>query len=180
MTKDNEPSGPDFSLGFEISQLSNESITSGHVSGQDAILVKQKDDYFILAAFCSHYHAPLQDGLVVDNEIRCPWHHARFDLKTGTAICAPAFDALRAWRVEIVDGKAFARERLHPAQKRPLGFEDKIKTIVMVGAKHPIFLIVDRGPAHRSKKTKAFVEGLSGKLQLFSCPHMRLIVTLTN
>lgn len=41
---------------------------------------------------------------------------------------------------------------------------------LMVGAKHPIFLIVDRGPAHRSKKTKAFVEGLSGKLQLFFLP----------
>jgi NADPH-dependent 2,4-dienoyl-CoA reductase/sulfur reductase-like enzyme/nitrite reductase/ring-hydroxylating ferredoxin subunit len=134
MTKDNEPTGPDFFLGFEISQLSNESITSGHVSGQDAILVRQKDDYFILGAFCSHYHAPIQDGLVVDNEIRCPWHHARFDLKTGAAICAPAFDALRAWRVEIIDGKAFARERLQPVQERRLDLEDKIKTIVIIGA----------------------------------------------
>ena len=38
---------------------------------------------------------------------------------------------------------------------------------LMVGATHPIFLIVDRGPAHRAKKTKAFVETLSGKLRLF-------------
>ena len=42
---------------------------------------------------------------------------------------------------------------------------------LMVGATHPIFLIVaDRGPAHRAKKTKAFVETLSGKLQLFFSP----------
>ena len=38
---------------------------------------------------------------------------------------------------------------------------------LMVGATHPIFLIVDRGPAHRAKKTKAFVETLGGKLRLF-------------
>ena len=38
---------------------------------------------------------------------------------------------------------------------------------LMVGATHPIFLIVDRGPAHGAKKTKAFVETLSGKLRLF-------------
>ena len=39
-----------------------------------------------------------------------------------------------------------------------------------VGAKRKIFLIVDGGPAHRAKKTKAFVESLQGKLQLFLLP----------
>jgi transposase len=33
---------------------------------------------------------------------------------------------------------------------------------LLVGAKRKIFLIVDEGPAHRAKKTKAFVEGLHG------------------
>jgi len=41
---------------------------------------------------------------------------------------------------------------------------------LLVGAKHRIFLIVDRGPAHRSKKTKAFVESLGGALRLFYLP----------
>ena len=41
---------------------------------------------------------------------------------------------------------------------------------LMIGAKRTIFLIVDRGPAHRAKKTKAFVETLGGKLQLFFLP----------
>ena len=41
---------------------------------------------------------------------------------------------------------------------------------LMVGATHSIFLIVDRGPAHRAKKTKAFVETLGGELRLFFLP----------
>jgi transposase len=41
---------------------------------------------------------------------------------------------------------------------------------LMVGAKHKIFLIVDRGPAHVAKKTKAFVAGLGGRLRLFYLP----------
>ena len=41
---------------------------------------------------------------------------------------------------------------------------------LMVGAKNKIFLIVDRGPAHVAKKTKAFVAGLGGKLRLFYLP----------
>jgi transposase len=41
---------------------------------------------------------------------------------------------------------------------------------LLVGAKRKIFLIVDGGSAHRAKKTKAFVESLSGKLRLFFLP----------
>jgi len=41
---------------------------------------------------------------------------------------------------------------------------------LMIGNKGKIFLIVDRGPAHIAKKTKAFVAGLSDKLQLFYLP----------
>ena len=41
---------------------------------------------------------------------------------------------------------------------------------LLVGATRSIFLIVDRGPAHRAKKTKAFVETLSGRLRLFFLP----------
>jgi transposase len=41
---------------------------------------------------------------------------------------------------------------------------------LLTGAKRRIFLIVDRGPAHRAKKTKAFVETLGGRLKLFFLP----------
>jgi hypothetical protein len=41
---------------------------------------------------------------------------------------------------------------------------------LLVGVKRKIFLIVDGGPAHRAKKTKAFVESLQGKLRLFFLP----------
>ena len=41
---------------------------------------------------------------------------------------------------------------------------------LLVGATRRIFLIVDRGPAHRAKKTKAFVETLGGRLRLFFLP----------
>ena len=49
---------------------------------------------------------------------------------------------------------------------------------LLVGAARPIFLIVDRGPAHRAKKTLAFVETLGGKLKLFFCHPIHLIAIL--
>ena len=41
---------------------------------------------------------------------------------------------------------------------------------LMIGSRNKIFLIVDRGPAHVAKRTKAFVAGLGGKLRLFYLP----------
>jgi transposase len=41
---------------------------------------------------------------------------------------------------------------------------------LMIGSKNSIFLIVDRGPAHIAKKTKAFVSSLGGRLRLFYLP----------
>ena len=41
---------------------------------------------------------------------------------------------------------------------------------LIVGAKHEILLIVDRGPAHIAKKTRTFVETLKGKPRLFYLP----------
>jgi transposase len=41
---------------------------------------------------------------------------------------------------------------------------------LLIGSKNRIFLIVDRGPAHVAKKTKAFVASLGGRLRLFYLP----------
>lgn len=134
MLIDNSKKNPDFSDGIDISNLSNGEIISGKVGEKDAILVRTNDKHYILDAFCPHYHAPLKDGLVIDNEIRCPWHHARFNIQTGAAICAPAFDPIKGWRVEIIGDKVFARERLQQVKKSPIALDKAPKNVVIIGA----------------------------------------------
>jgi NADPH-dependent 2,4-dienoyl-CoA reductase/sulfur reductase-like enzyme/nitrite reductase/ring-hydroxylating ferredoxin subunit len=125
--------GPDFALGVAADDLADGAVLTGHVAGKDAIMVRRGADVFVVGAYCSHYHAPLADGLVVGDEIRCPWHHACFSLKTGAATRAPAFDALRAWRVERVGDVYFVRERLAQPTPRPAVHADAPQRIVIVG-----------------------------------------------
>ncbi|HMM14750.1 MAG TPA: FAD-dependent oxidoreductase [Parvibaculum sp.] len=111
------PSGPDLARGVALSALADGKLL-GHVGDQDVLLVRAGDGIFAIDAYCSHYHGPLAEGLVDGEGIRCPWHHACFDLRTGEATRAPAFGPLACWRVEQRDGRVFVREKLAQPQRR--------------------------------------------------------------
>lgn len=91
--------GPDFKLGIEFSRLIENEPFLGHFEGEAVALVRQGDDVFALAATCTHYGGPLAEGLVVGNTLRCPWHHARFNLRTGEAEGAPALNPVSCFNV---------------------------------------------------------------------------------
>ena len=90
-------------------------MLQGHADGEPALLIRRNGELFAIGAFCTHYGGPLGDGLLVDETIRCPWHHACFNLRTGDVLRAPARDPLPCWRVEQVLGMAYVRERLAQA-----------------------------------------------------------------
>jgi NADPH-dependent 2,4-dienoyl-CoA reductase/sulfur reductase-like enzyme/nitrite reductase/ring-hydroxylating ferredoxin subunit len=83
----------------------------GAAGDDDVLLIRRGDDLFAVGAYCSHYHGPLEQGLVVGDSVRCPLHHACFSLRTGEALRAPAFDPIACWRVERVGGNVFVREK---------------------------------------------------------------------
>ncbi len=112
------PDGPDLSQGLSLAELPDGGKLVGHVRGEPVMLARQGGDIFAVGAHCTHYHGPLVDGLIVDGAVRCPWHHACFDLRTGEALHAPAFSPLDTWRVDERDGKLFVQEkRARPSAK---------------------------------------------------------------
>jgi 3-phenylpropionate/trans-cinnamate dioxygenase ferredoxin component len=70
-----------------------------------AIYRSPEDEYFATGGICTHEHAYLTDGLVMDNIIECPKHNGRFDYKTGQAKGAPVCLDLRIYQVKVENGK---------------------------------------------------------------------------
>ena len=102
----------DLTSGVALGDLPDGGIVLGNVETEEVILVRRGDEFFAVGAQCTHYHGPLAEGLIVDDTVRCPWHHACFSLRTGDAVRAPALDPLPCWRVERIGDKAFVREKL--------------------------------------------------------------------
>ena len=106
-----EITGPDLTQGIALSELADGGKLVGLVGGEQVLLVRSGAEVFAVGAHCTHYHAPLADGMVVDGAIRCPWHHACFDLRSGEATRAPAIDPIACYAIEQRDGKVFVGEK---------------------------------------------------------------------
>jgi len=126
------PAGPDLTQGVTLPEASGAMLV-GHVGDDEVLLVRSHAGIFAIDAHCSHYHGPLGEGLAVGESVRCPWHHACFDLRTGEATRAPALTPLSVWKVEREGELIFVRERLGQPKPRTKGAVDVPERIVIVG-----------------------------------------------
>jgi NADPH-dependent 2,4-dienoyl-CoA reductase/sulfur reductase-like enzyme/nitrite reductase/ring-hydroxylating ferredoxin subunit len=95
-----ELEGSDFEKGFNIHDLADGKMLLGHAFGEAVLVARRGNELFAIGATCTHYGGPLAKGLMVDCTVRCPWHHARFDLRTGEAIAAPALNNVACYKID--------------------------------------------------------------------------------
>ena len=126
------PSGPDLTQGVAFADLVDGKLV-GHVGSDEVLLVHSGTELFAVGAHCSHYHAPLADGIVVGASVRCPWHHACFDLRSGEAVRAPALSPLDCWKVEQRAGRIFVKEKRQQSHPPAKTINNAPKNIVIVG-----------------------------------------------
>lgn len=124
---------PDLALGVAATDFARRPMLVGRVGEEQVLVVKSGAEYFAIAALCTHYHGHLVEGLLVDCTIRCPWHHACFDARTGMVERGPALDPLDRWQVEQQDGRIFVRRKLERARTSQRTAESQPESVVIVG-----------------------------------------------
>ena len=124
--------GPDFSEGIGLSQVADGATVAGRV-GDDAVLLSHIDgQFYAVGGTCTHYGGNLADGVIGHTSVRCPLHHACFDLRTGAALRAPALDPVDRWQVEVEGEKAFVRRKVEAEPQSPQVQTD-VRKVVIVG-----------------------------------------------
>src|SRR5258706_15501426 len=128
---------PDLTVGLAASSVASGGALPGRVGEDEGLLARAGDPFFAGGAHCTHYHGAPAEGLVVDDTVRCPPHHACFSLDTGEALRAPALDPIACWRVERRGDVGFVREKISappPAPRAgPTGSRPHPSSLVIVG-----------------------------------------------
>jgi NADPH-dependent 2,4-dienoyl-CoA reductase/sulfur reductase-like enzyme/nitrite reductase/ring-hydroxylating ferredoxin subunit len=131
---DSELKGPDFEKGMNMTNLPDGGMVQGHAFGEAILVARRGDEVFAIGASCTHYGAPLKNGLLVGDTVRCPWHHACFSLRTGEALAAPALSDTSCWKVERRNDAFYISGKLEGQKKRaPLVSPESI-VIIGTGA----------------------------------------------
>ena len=151
----------DFRAGVPLVDVPEGGTLLGQVDGEPVLLVRRGSEILGVSAECTHYHGPLAEGLIVGDTVRCPWHHACFNLRTGEAERAPALDPLTCWEVETTADTVFVRSKLTPPTPTlalSANTRKRVRSIVIVGA----------GAAGLAAANMLRREGFDGTLTLIS------------
>jgi len=124
--------GPDFEKGCKIDQVADGEMLLGHAFDEQVLVARRGDELFAIGATCTHYGGPLAKGLLVDCTVRCPWHHARFDLRTGEAIAAPALNNVACYKIDKREAQFFVASKIDEKPVRKP--KSSPASVVIVGA----------------------------------------------
>jgi 3-phenylpropionate/trans-cinnamate dioxygenase ferredoxin subunit len=76
-------------------------MTAVEIEGLQIGICKVGDSFYAVGDICTHDGAPLEGGEMIGDQIECPRHGARFDVKSGKAMCLPAVTPVPTYRLEV-------------------------------------------------------------------------------
>jgi nitrite reductase/ring-hydroxylating ferredoxin subunit len=91
----------DFTKVAVVSEIALGQAKLVEVGGHKIALFNIDGAFYAIADTCTHQGGPLSEGAVEGSEVTCPWHGARFDIRTGAVVGSPATKGVRTYAVKV-------------------------------------------------------------------------------
>ncbi|XP_058857258.1 apoptosis-inducing factor 3-like isoform X3 [Acipenser ruthenus] len=125
------------------SDLKEGEMREVEVGSHKVLLVRSEGGYSAVGNLCTHYGATLSKGALSGSRVRCPWHGACFNIKTGDIEEYPGLDSLPCHKVKIENSKVFVS-----INKKDLEKTRRVKEMgCRVAGDSSTVLIIGGGPA---------------------------------
>jgi apoptosis-inducing factor 3 len=89
----------------EIAALNKRAVQCLQHENIQFVLIYQSQHFYLLDNLCPHKAAALCEGKLQQDTISCPWHKARFDIRTGQGLSPLAAGGVRSYQLSEVDGQ---------------------------------------------------------------------------
>lgn len=140
--------------------LKNGEMKSFNIDEENKVLLcRINNEYFAVGANCTHYGAPLEEGILKDDMIICPWHHACFNAKTGNLLEPPAMDSLTKYEIKTEGNsvKVFVPDKIQGSWVPDMARKD-------IKADSRTFLILGAGASGYSAAQSMRENGFKGNI----------------
>ncbi len=84
-----------------VSDIAPGQVKVVEVEDEDVVLCNVDGEIYAIANVCTHDDGPLGQGHLHGDQIECPRHGARFNVRTGDALTLPAVVPIPTFEVKI-------------------------------------------------------------------------------
>ncbi|MBP7692646.1 MAG: non-heme iron oxygenase ferredoxin subunit [Anaerolineales bacterium] len=96
-----DPATAEYLVVATKAELPNGARKLVEIDGQAIAVFNIAGAYYAIADVCSHDDGPVAEGELIEHEIECPRHGARFDVRTGQVLSFPAIVDIPAYPVKV-------------------------------------------------------------------------------
>ena len=133
------------------------------VEGSQILLSKINGKFYATGAFCTHYGAPLEKGVICNDKIVCPWHNACFNAIAGEQLEPPGLDSLPTFDTRVEDENILVKLPKDIPQQRTKEMANYVSQ-----SEELTFVVLGAGAAGMNAVETLRQEGFQGKVVLVS------------
>ena len=89
---------------IKIGQISDGEMKTVSLNGKVVAVAQVGKEYFAFDDLCTHKQCSLAEGTLEGQEVVCPCHGGKFDVKTGQATALPAVSPVTTYPVKVENG----------------------------------------------------------------------------
>jgi nitrite reductase/ring-hydroxylating ferredoxin subunit len=92
-----------------VTEIKPGTVVQVEVGGEPVALANTGEEFLATTDICSHEYVFLSEGWLEDDEIECPQHGSRFNMRTGEVLNAPATQPIAPYQTKVEGDDVYVR-----------------------------------------------------------------------
>ncbi|MGI0006534.1 MAG: Rieske (2Fe-2S) protein [Nitrosotalea sp.] len=100
----------DFKNILKVNEILPGQMNVVEFEGKTVCVANVEGKFYAINNICTHEGGPLNEGTLSDYEVECPWHGARFDIRSGEVKSPPAESPVSIYEIKVEGDNIWMRK----------------------------------------------------------------------